>query len=417
MSRKFGIWVSLIGVVLLLAPVPGRAVIEIQADAVTRVHALSGSETGGSVQPDPTVGHPLANLRADATFDRGIKAYGELYLGKKSPDDDTVEMGSFYGSTGSYFSPVEVRFGRFEMPFGTQGEYRSDHAQVQENALIGNPLVDPTDHQLGGEVSGDHDRFDWAFALTNGTDGSTLSADRGFGSALRVSYELLPDEILEVSLSGYRSYHGDTPANRASDSLTTDNLFGPDEKTNPNTLATMQPEVSTPLPHTEAGLGLQPEVLTVGRNLNAWQADLKLEAAGLWRMRYGRLEDDLSNLNLGGSNETVEYDYWSLEGKYDLPGMGYLAGRWDRLDAKTLKETVRLNRGIDENGRMERYEIGWGRQLSNNLRVKLAYVNGRENLTDEDFEYDGVSFEVSLTGYPRISPKNVNLSGENVSGD
>jgi hypothetical protein len=412
--RTTGLLLSLL--VLLLPLEQADAVIELQSDAVVRIHAINGSDSSGPISTEPTVGSPRVNLRVHGQFDHGLKAYSEIYLGERPSENAPLEIGSLYGSTGSAIPWFRVKLGKFEVPFGTQLNYRSDHAQVQNNPLIGNPLVDPNDHQLGGEIFGTKNRLTWSVALTNGTDRSTVNPDRGFGSSLRFSVDLLPEDVVELTVSGYRSYHGDTRANRTTSSVTTDNLFGTNDKlVSGQTLQALQSGRQTPYPHIKSGLGYQPESLTIGRDLMAWQADLEVRTIGLWRIRFGQLEDDLSNLGwtVPGRPSTVKWEYYSLEGMYPLADLGYLAWRWGTLNAKHLDNVPRIGRGVSRNGEFERFQIGVGRQVSNNLRIKLEYVSGDETITNDQFTFDGLSFEASLTGFPKISPKNLNLSKRN----
>jgi hypothetical protein len=311
-----------------------------------------------------------------------------------------------WGSTGDIFSPFRTKLGKLEVPFGTQRQYRSDHADVQSNPLIGNPLVNPTDHQLGVLLSGNHKLYGWEFALTNGTDENTLKPDRGFASAVTISFQ--PLDRMEVSLSGYRSQHGDTRAGSDTGSLTNDNLFGPD-KVQSEGFTELQSDRSTPYPEIGNSIGLQPDVLTIGRDLTAWQADLKVNLWGLWRARYGQLQDDFSNLSrtLAGSYGEVRWDYWSIEHRVGLPIPGYFAGRWGHLNADQLKESNPLGKGIERDGSIERLQIGWGHQMSRNFRVKFDYVHGHEDLTQLQSDFDGLSFEVSLTGIPKLGAEHL----------
>jgi hypothetical protein len=391
----------------IINPEASFSAVSLEADATARVHGINASDTLGQLNNDAGAANPLLNVQVLGVFDQGIEGYGELYIGQAHTDDETVDIGSFYGSTGNYFSFYEIKFGQLEMPFGTQPNYRSDHGQVQNNPLIGNPLVEPTDHQLGTEISGQYRNVDWAFALSNGTESSSLNPDRGFGSALRLSIK--PSSIITVTASGYRSQHSDTSANRGVNEITTENLFGPGEENELASLTSLQQFENSPYPFLNRGLETQPNVLTAGRDLIAWQTDLQIDYAGTWRARYGSIEDDLSNLgyNFTGNERLIEWDYFSLEGKHPLPLPLYLAWRWDELNGESLKDVPKLGQGILRNGSVERYQIGLGRQVGNNLRIKLEYVSSEENLTSDQLSYDGISFEVSLTGIPKLSSKNL----------
>lgn len=393
--------------VLTMSPKQAVAEITVRADAVGRIHGVRESTSTEQIRNDPVVGHPLLNLRANGTFDRGLKGYGEFYLGE-TESDEFLAIGELWGSTGDIYSPFEVRLGKLEVPFGTQRHYRSDHADVQSNPLIGNPLVDPTDHQLGVELQGKYGKLmNGSFAITDGSDGTSLKPNRGFGSALTVSAR--PMEALELTVSGYYSRHEDSGVWSDTGDLTTDNLFGPNQPEN-DSLHQLQTDRSTPYPSSENGLGLHPDVLTVGRDLTAWQADMTVNAGGAWRARYGELEDDLSSLNMisAGNGGTIQWNYWSVEGRVPLPVPGYVAGAWGRVNADSLKNQQPLdNEEIKRNGSLERYRVGWGYRPSRNSLVKFEYVHGHEDLTGEQNEYDGLSFEVSLTGIPKLGTEHL----------
>lgn len=405
---------SILLVVLTTHPV--MAVIKIQTDGIVRGHAISGSDTVGDINNDPGIGEPLANLRVNGSYDWHLKAYGELYLGKTSSAGESVNIGSFYGSTGTYFSPYEIKFGKFEVPFGLQRTYRSDHAEVQKHSLIGNPLVDPTDHQLGGQMIGERENVRWTVSITNGSDGTQLNPDRGYGASAKLDYQ--PAKWIYGSVSIYRSQHSDSSSQRGVDSPTVGNIFGPDDLDSASSLSNLQTGLTSPYPKLDYGLGTQPDVLTAGRDLMAWQLDLEIKPGKrvFLRIHHGKIEDNLSNLGWnfsGNREEQIRWDYTSLEGIYSIAPSSYVAARLNQLNAKSLRDVPRLGSNVSRNGSMDRYQIGIGHQFSNNLLFKIEYVSSEENITADDFEYDGISFEASLTGFPKIGDKNLSYSSKN----
>ncbi|MFB6344725.1 MAG: hypothetical protein ABEK50_03000 [bacterium] len=400
---------------LTLTPLEAFAATTIKADAVAHARGLRTADSSVTYDRSLGFGMPLANLRAESTFDGGLKAFGELYLASRNNSDDAIRIGSFYGSTGTSISNLTLKAGKFKTDYGLQQNFRSDHAEVQNNALIGNPLIDPTDDQIGLSMDVSRAYGEVSLSLTNGSSVDTLDPDRGFATSLNV--KIHPFSTATLSLSGYRAYHGDTNAGSSSNLITGDNLFGPGSIQLPTTpLDTLQARTSEPYSGFNRGLGGPPRTLTLGRDLTAWQIDL---VASPWMLDYvtghvGSLRDDISNLEGVFSNpdSTIEWTYYTGEAKVPLDERVYLAGRLARADAKKLSEVPILGSGLN-NGSIRRYQLGGGYRFSNNILIKTEYVNSQETVTSDKFNYEGLSLEVSITGYPRIDK--INLSKENTT--
>lgn len=407
----------IVALTLIMLSSPLKGVVSIQADAVTRFQAITESDTSGSRTYDPTLSDPLVNLRAKGRFDAGLRAYGEIYLGQANPSGEQLELGTFYGSSGTYLTPLTIKIGQIEVPFGLQREYRSDHAQVQENPLIGNPLVDPTDHQRGLQIDLENKFFESKLALTNGTENSDLAPDRGFalGAQLNTNF----NKYISSTLSLYRSQHSDSTATRGVDSPSTDNLFGADSVSDTKDIFSLQQKINTPIPTPNNVFSSNLSTFSIGRELEAWQLDINIEIPGtsILRSRYGEVQDDYSNLGWPGSNNTVRWNYHSLELKYNSQLPGFLAMRWDELESDNLASANRLGDGITSRGTVKRIEIGYGHRFSNNVLLKASYLDSDESLTGDQSDFSGVMFEFSLTGFPHLSPQNLSLSAKNQAKD
>ncbi len=231
----------------------------------------------------------------------------------------------------------ELKFGQFELPFGDQTGRRSLIADVQSNNLIGNAVTDLGAAQTGLEFSGHYQAMDWNLALTNGTTGSNFSDDRDMAITVRAGGDIFPG--FRASGSFYTVSHDDPTLN---------NFGGPDFYAN----------------HGYRLLGtigdISPDLSNV-EELDVWQLDLTYD------LGLGGLTPLELYLNYGDiDNDIGEANYLTFEGRYDLTPASYLAVRWSQID---------IDPDSDDDGKVERLQVGLGHEISPGTLMKLEYVD------------------------------------------
>ncbi|MDQ8202843.1 hypothetical protein [Pelagicoccus sp. SDUM812003] len=154
-----------------------------------------------------------ARLFLEAELSRGIYLVGGLELFRRESDDEGIEVGSLFvdfenalGLEGELDRLVNLRLGRFDIPFGE--EYLNRY--VMQNPLISHSVADLWGIDQGVELYGDLDRFSYAVAVQNGNTSLLRDFDSDKSIAGRIGYQVTNE--LDLSLSLMRT--GDLDAAR-----------------------------------------------------------------------------------------------------------------------------------------------------------------------------------------------------------
>ncbi|MEO7415334.1 MAG: hypothetical protein ABIZ81_18470 [Opitutaceae bacterium] len=147
-----------------------------------------------------------ANIRLEAAVANNTFFFGELQLSKHEAADEAFHLGEFYvdfenvsGLLGGPDRLVNVRFGRFDIPFGEEYLLRDPLA----NPLITHSLSDVWGTDEGVELYGEFGRTSYAFAIQNGSTKTMHDYNADKALTLRVGYDVLPQ--LHVSASVMRT--------------------------------------------------------------------------------------------------------------------------------------------------------------------------------------------------------------------
>jgi|GEM_PF-5574272 len=169
---------------------------------VGRFQALQDYNLDPSSGLNPNFQTPYADLSLLATIPHEFDMFADFYIATPGHPSTT------YGDEGwlvfkqlpgiSHNSPINelmdyinVKVGAFTIDFGDDNYHRSNNAWVQNNPLIGNPLVDPSTEEIGGEVYSVKGPVYWLFGLSNGS--TTGHYDYGAGpESMEKSGAILP---------------------------------------------------------------------------------------------------------------------------------------------------------------------------------------------------------------------------------
>ncbi len=329
-------------------------------EAEERHHFLTGWE---DVDQQPGFSEGMLNLRIHGEVTEGINGYTELLAGGAG---DNFEVYEAYLSDLRLIPAVDFKFGRFELPFGTQHRRRSHNANVQSNPLIGNAVFDPAVVQTGLELSGRQRLFDWELALTSGDEDGGFNEDRGLAITGRIEWEVL--QGLKLAASYYSVNH----------QLALRTNFGR------NSFSREAYEAGAPL--------IGPDLRA--QQVDAYQFDINYRLAGLGHpaelyFNYGKL--DMERVLVRGQqiplppSDEFRVEYLTAEARYNILPIGWLALRWSRVD-------------LDGTGDVERLQGGAGYSLSPRTRLKIEYVSQEidEEIRSYVAEFDGVITELSI---------------------
>lgn len=281
-------------------------------------------------------GDVRSNLHIGSSVRQDLYAYTEL----QSRREGTVELHEMYFTLEDVVGNFSLKSGRFQLGFGLPFYYRSDNAEAGQNALVGDPVVDPYATQDGAEVVYRGDEYSLRGSLTSGTDEPGVSANRSFGKTVRL-YRYRDE--LGWSLSYYAS-------DQSSTEETTNFLVDPASEayhglTNTDTRTTKA---------TSPGQG---------NNLEVIQFDLRYDPNPNWtaNLFVGQLEDDTSAY-------ANKLRYYTVRYEQKIMDESTLIGQFGEARYETIQ-------GNDPGGNsVRRIQVGLMHRLYERTQVKLEYV-------------------------------------------
>ena len=328
--------------------------------------------------------YPFGSMDFKAEFDDGtILTYWEFFIANR-PDASKMQGSQGYllfrglpgGQMERLFEVVEIKVGQFEINFGDHIYRRSSNARVQQNALIGNNLVDPRATETGFEVRTRQSPVQLSLGVTDGSEGEDFSRGRGVGYNAKIWAN--PVNNLRLALSGYYVDHSRNPAARGSSQS---NIH--------RTLRDGGPYGGV----LDDGGAAGQLFIGAGQELTASQLDMTTRL-GLLEVyaNVGYAEDS----NINGSNEgrpKEAFWYYTLESVYDFTDRFYGAARFSGASADKVG-------GENSDGYVNRYQAGVGYRLSDYIMVKTEYVYQEFRSFDDGQMVSGVNagHEPAFTG-------------------
>lgn len=292
-------------------------------DTVGMVQALSQKNDSNSL-PKLSTGlqAALGNAHIDARLTEGIRVYAEFYLSSKAHAGTLTDREGYIllstlpdkispGPVKRLFNFIDVKAGHFEIDFGQQHLFRSDNADVQRNALIGNYIVDPNTVEGGVEVIGRHGPMSALVGLGNGVTVEDFQSKRVFSKHAKLLLEPANKQG-HVSVSVYRADHSGTPPKASSGSSA--EMFASNRSGS----------------RYSAVLGGGAEAgqlrLGMGKDITAWQAD---GSANISRLKLFGLFGSFTDADTNGSDAGSPEDRWTYvggEARFDVVSDLYVVG-------------------------------------------------------------------------------------------
>lgn len=275
-------------------------------------------------------------------------------------------------------------------PVAVLFQYRgySDGAQTHGNPLIANSPYDMVTPDTGAELLGHHEfgtayfsALDWDLTVGTPNFFEDFADERGYHVTAKASIDILPadSEYGALSIGGGWSY------NDASDQLFSNG--GPQPL--PSGATAMVGGDGENIRFPSAGIGGVRNThagLLPGIELNLYQINVMykpnfvpLRLIGF----YGGGEDEFSFVDAAGAQTVLsqsggmvnsirsEVAAWGIEATYDIiPDLLYVAGRFTQVSNESD--------GIAVTGSMERFQIGGGVWIADNVLLKVEYINQSE---------------------------------------
>lgn len=362
-------------------------------DAVSVWQALEQRNDSGSL-PDLTSGMQAAagNAHIFVALAEGIDVYAEFYLSSKHHlgqlydregwvrIDRLPRTWDFLGLNG-LFKHIDIKAGHFEVDFGNQHLTRSDNAQVQNNPLIGNYVVDPNTVEAGLEIIGREGAFNWLAGIGNGVTTEDFQPGRRYSLHGKVWVQPA-DSAFNIAASVYRVDQSGNPTGYPNKGSWSEMFAGNRSGSRYSGVILGGPDAGQ---------------LLVGRgqDLTAWQID-GLVSGGAARLSglYGRVKDaDINGSDPGAPEE--RWSYYGAEARLSmLFDQVYLAGRYSGASTDLYKGTA-------ADASVNRFQAGLGFWLADGMLFKVEYVRQTYSGFTSDFianpRFSGALIEGSVS--------------------
>ncbi|MCC5850122.1 MAG: hypothetical protein JJU29_18715 [Verrucomicrobia bacterium] len=263
---------------------------------------------------------------------------------KQMPDDSLVPWAN------GLFQFVDIKAGHFIIDFGNEVHRRSLNADTQRNPLVGNPVVSPHATEAGIEIIHQNERdFGVMLGFGSGVATENFTEDSHLSYRGKIWGEV-PGVPLAASASYYRADHGES-VSRGSNLFRTERLGGQYAGIWDDSASVGQVLIGN------------------GTQLEAWQVDADWQPGT--RIGLSGFVGQAKDQNTDGDESWM---YYGVTGKLNLIGDDlYLAARYSSADAS------RLGGDSNNDGRVDRWQVGAGARLFDGLLLKLEYVHQRSS--------------------------------------
>jgi hypothetical protein len=341
--------------------------------------ALENDAAGPELEPNFNLA--TSNLDIDVQLHRGLRMHLRTYLSSRNHTEAWVKGGYLQvdrldfiqdGFLDNLMDKVTIKVGHMTMNYGDAHFRRSDNGQALFNPFVGNYIMDSFTNEVGGEVYYKDGGFLAMLGLSNSkTNQSTVKGNISTKPSLfgKLGYDTQVNPDLRVRLTGsfYRNpgseavrlYGGDLAGARYYNVEGTGNFTG---RFNPDfTVSAFAP--GGPIGGEATSFMINPFLKFQG-----------LEFFGMYERASGQRANE---------TDSRSFTQWGAELLYRFGANEsfYLGGRYNRVDGE-------LANGNDIE--VERFNIGGGWFLTNNVLTKIEYVNqSRDGFTGP---LDGAGF-------------------------
>ena len=305
---------------------------------------------------------PTANLNADVQIAPGMRMHLRTYLSSRHHPEAWVKGGYFQIDNLDFIQEdflanvmdvVRFRFGMDEINYGDTHFRRSDNARAMYNPFVGNYIMDSFSTEPFAEVTVLNNGFIGVAGLSNGRlNQSPLEGDDGIALYGKLGYDGQINDMMRARLTG-SVYH-------STDASTRDYLYGGDRAGSRyyNVLEVIDearpsdflPRFNPSFPH-QTAFQVNPFVAyQVAENVG-------VEVFGVFERAMGGADGNGAFTQLGGE----------LILRFGPDQDFYLGGRYNTVNGEAVED------GPEQD--INRYNVGGGWFLTNNVLAKAEYVN------------------------------------------
>ncbi len=391
MDRTIRVFIALVIGAACVWSSPGvsDAKIEMTGSALVSAQDVDFDTTSGALDEDFNFNDPRVNLYVNADVTDRVSVFTHFWIGNDWSNDnhtagapangginnkfvDAVSFVIGYVSIKDVFGlGLDLKIGNIEIPYGWEQAHHTHGADDRRNDFVTNSLLDINGYDPGVLLSGSFEArqnpISWEFGVFNGgvvNDGSPSGTSGQSRSnddlALAVRAETRIDDRLSVQASYYQN---DSTRDGDHDPLKIGSaLF--------ITSVSRAPGGGLAQNANLRGLTYIAGADGGGYDREMWEVSGKYDFdRGYLLAFWGNIDADSITVNAGR-----EWNYYGLQGRYDLNEQSYLAARWNRLD-------LDYNFGVAglDLGKPALWTVAAGYALADNARLKVEWSSFDED--------------------------------------
>jgi hypothetical protein len=361
--------------------------VRVGGDFALQFQAIDHSNTNNTlIDLGSNFNLPTANLNLDAQLYDGMRLHLRTYLSSRHHQEAWVKGGHIQidkldfikeGFLKGFMDMATIRIGMDEFGYGDAVYRRSDNARAIYNPFVGNYLMDAFSTEAFGEIIIQKSGFVGLVGLTNGklNQSVILPADADNTPSIygKLGYDKQIDEDLRVRLTGSVYYNGGETTGQW--------LYNGDRagaryyNVMNDTLGGASDFVPRINPNFQKLTAIQVNPFVKYKGLEFF--GVFEIASGVQRANLKR--DDLDNGSFTQIGAELIYRFGATENLF-------VGGRYNTVTGQGNSEA--------ENTDADRLNLGAGWFLTNNVLVKLEYVN--QNYTGDGWQgqrFDGGNFQ------------------------
>lgn len=324
------------------------------------------------------------------------------------------------------FKFIDLKVGMYEQEYGDTFLHRSFNANVKNNPLVGNYVIDPNITSTGAEVRSKKDSpVIFVFGFSSGTTSANFFDGHGTAYNGKIGYQALDGALkgFRGTVSYYRVNHAkQSAAGGAVTNMVSGNRSGARYEQILNNNGGITPRLNKDVTQYQFDIGYEAEKWYVYGNYGKVKDDDQQASASfgnpVWWTPSG-----------AGLNATApikareEWNNLALEGKYSVTKNFYVAARFSTARAKMLSNcaynaaptavynpanpaaqpttpmgtcvpyfagTTNANMNIPTSAHVDRIQLGVGYQMGKHVRIKVEGVEQKYKNFAEGLNYNGM---------------------------
>lgn len=311
-----------------------------------------------------------ANLDFDVKLYDGVNLHLRTYLSSRHHPEPYVKGGYITidkldfikeGFLKNVMDRVTLKFGHMENNYGDAHFRRSDNAQALYNPFIGNYIMDAFTTEVGAEVYYQHNGWIGMVGITNGRLNQDAKGGTSPSTLLKLGYDKQINDDLRLRLTG-SMYHT---------AQTTNAYLYSADRAGSRYYYVLEGEGAS-----SKGNFMSGRFDPVMRNqMTAFMVNPFIKYQGV--EFFGLVESVSGKADFESKKRNTMHYGAELLYRFGADEDFYIGGRYNKVDAELESTDGGLSKG--NNVDITRFNLGAGWFMTNNILVKLEYVNQKHD--------------------------------------